>query len=82
MDWTRPLPKKLPARVHHDTGHVDTSWSGELRAVVDGEQLVIRRWSGNRWRYFIEWRWWWEKGHWQPGPLPRRKPKGESPTSE
>jgi hypothetical protein len=76
MKWTRPLPKKLPARVHYDSGHDSTSWTGELRAIVDEEQLVIREWSPRRgWRYRIEWRWWWEEGHMQPGPLPRRRPR-------
>lgn len=74
MIWTRPLPVRLPARVHLDSGHDVTSWTGELRAVVDGEQLVIRTWRpGHGWRYFTEWRYGWEKGWIQPGPLPKRK---------
>lgn len=75
MRWSRPLPAELPARVHkpaHGAEHI--AWSGELRAVVDDEQLVIRVWSrkSQTWRYFIEWRYEWEEGRIQPGPLPRR----------
>ncbi len=78
MEWNRSLPSKLPCRVHHDSGYPHTSWSGELRAVVDGDQLVVRVWSPRKgWRYRVEGRWWWEEGHIQPGPLPRRKPRGE-----
>jgi hypothetical protein len=70
---TRPLPKKLPARVHLDTGCAHTSWSGELRAVVDREQLVIRRWRpGHGWRYFIECRYGGEQEWIKLGPLPRK----------
>lgn len=74
MKWTRPLPEQLPARVHFDSGHAGTSWTGELRAVVDDEQLVVRVWGPRKgWVYRIEWRWSWEHGHIKPGPLPRRR---------
>lgn len=74
MKWTRPLPADLPAKVHRDSGHEHTSWSGELRAVVDDEQLVIRVWSRAKqvWRYSVVWRYDWEQGWIRPGPLPRR----------
>ena len=76
MNWTRPLPTRLPARVHSDSGHDITSWTGELRAVVDDDRLVIRMWSpGKGWVYFIEWRYGWEQGWIKPGPLPKRRPQ-------
>lgn len=73
MNWTKPLPS-IGQRVHLDSGHVGTSWSGEVRAIVDDEQIVIRRWKARgRWVYFIEWRYSWELGWIKGGPLPRRK---------
>lgn len=81
MKWTRPLPTKLPARIHAFYGPGGTNWTGELRAVVDDEQLVIRRWSASkrRWIYFIEWRYTWEQGWLKAGPLPRETEKHASP---
>ena len=72
--YTRPLPASLPARVHRDTGLARTSWTGELRAVVDGDQLVIRVWSARLgWVYRVEWRYSWEEGWIQEGPLPKKR---------
>jgi len=71
MGWTRRLPK-IGARLHYDTGHASNSWTGTLRAVVDDDQIVIRIWTAHGgWVYRVYDRWWWEEGHFQPGPLKR-----------
>jgi hypothetical protein len=76
MKWTRALPK-VGARLHYYSGHRHTSWTAELRAVVDVRHLVIREWSREKqtWRYRIESRSSWEGGAIQPGPLPTTKAK-------
>jgi hypothetical protein len=40
MTW----PPKVGQRMCKDTGFADTSWSGEVRAVVDDEVAIVRRW--------------------------------------
>lgn len=71
MTWTRPLPA-VSSRMHFDSGHDLTSWTGELRAVVDDEHLVVRVWGARKgWRYRIEWRYGWEKMAIMLGPLRR-----------
>lgn len=77
--WKALPNPKVGSRVHLNTGHDITSWTGIVAAIVDHEWFVIRVWGPRKgWRYFIEWRWSWDKGHLRPGPLPRRKPQ-ESP---
>lgn len=46
MDERRPLvwPPKIGSRICHDTRHEINSWSGEVRAIVDGDYAVVRRW--------------------------------------
>lgn len=75
--WERPMPTRVPCRIHYDSGHDVTSWTGELRAVVDGEQLIVRVWSARKgWRYRVEWRYLWEQGGIKAGPLPKRAKEG------
>lgn len=37
-------PPKVGSRVHLNSGHEHNSWSGEVRAVVDEDYAVIKRW--------------------------------------
>jgi hypothetical protein len=48
-------PPKVGQRIHLDTGWAHNSWSGEARAVVDGEVAIIKRWMKHKGyhRYFI-----------------------------
>lgn len=46
-------PPPVGARVHLDTGHPHNSWSGEVRAVVDDDYAVIKRWlKHKRWHHY------------------------------
>lgn len=73
---TDTLPA-IGARIHYDPweGSIGPrhpqAWSGEVRAIVDDEYMVVRRWlrTKQRWEYEVHWRWWWDEGHFKPGPL-------------
>ena len=41
-------PPKVGARIHFDTGHAHNSWSGEVRAVVDDDYAVVKRWRPHK----------------------------------
>ena len=72
----RKLPT-LPCRVHFDAdaSRYGSSWTGEIRACVDGEYMVIREYSRSkkRWFYRIEDMWFWNRGDIRIGPLPKKK---------
>jgi hypothetical protein len=54
IDSSRPLrrlliwPPKVGTRIHRDSGHDHTSWSGEVRAIVDDDYAVIKRWRKHK----------------------------------
>ncbi len=38
-------PPKVGSRIHHNSGHRSTSWSGEVRAVLEEDEIfVVRKW--------------------------------------
>lgn len=71
--------RELPAvgmKIHFDPSDGEpniNAWSGEVRALVDDEFIVVRRWFWHKkyWHYFIDHRWWWDTGKWKVGPLPK-----------
>lgn len=46
----KPLvwPPKVGARICLDTGHAHNSWSAEVRAVVDDDYAVVKRWRKHK----------------------------------
>jgi hypothetical protein len=46
----KPLvwPPVVGKRICFDTGHEHNSWSGEVRAIVDDDYAVIRRWRKHK----------------------------------
>ena len=69
-------PPKVGQRIHLNSGHARTSWTGVVRAVVDDQVAIIRRYRRNKgWSdYYVEHRWWFEDpsgGRLRLGPLPR-----------
>ena len=73
QEWKRPLPV-VGDRVHMDCRPKGFFWGACVRAVVDGHYLVLRRWGGAHYHYWMESRYSWESGHIKPGPLPRKPP--------
>lgn len=41
-------PPKVGQRIHRDSGHDHTSWSAEVRAVVDDDYAVLKRWRKHK----------------------------------
>lgn len=37
-------PPKVGQRIYFDTGHKHNSWSAEVRAIVDDDYAVVKRW--------------------------------------
>lgn len=83
-------PPTVGGRIHYNSGWSQTSWSAEIRAVVDSEVAVIRKWtpSSGRTRYDLLTRinvmvWARDNGDgdrgslWR-GPLPKALTKEES----
>lgn len=52
-------PPEIGKRICRDTGWAHNSWSGEVRAIVDEEYAVVKRWVSRwkSWRYVIVERW-------------------------
>lgn len=50
MNPRKPLvwPPKVGERIHLDTGHDHNSWSAEVRAVVDDDYAVVKRWRKHK----------------------------------
>ena len=48
-------PPKVGQRIHFDTGHDHNSWSGEVRAVVDDDYAMVKRWRKHKgwFHYFV-----------------------------
>jgi hypothetical protein len=46
----RPLiwPPKVGERIHFDVGHAHRAWSGEVRAIVDEDVAVVKRWRKHK----------------------------------
>lgn len=46
----KPLvwPPKVGQRICRDTGHLHNSWSAEVRAIVDDDVAVLRRWRKHK----------------------------------
>lgn len=80
-------PPRIGERVHYNSGWAHTSWSGEVRAVVDDTVAIVREWWKHK-RYYhwrvvhrIEVMVWNERKHEAPnfryGGLPRGVTDGE-----
>lgn len=41
-------PPTVGQRIHRDSGHDNTSWSAEVRAIVDDDYAVIKRWRKHK----------------------------------
>lgn len=52
----KPLtwPPRIGTRICLDTGYAHSSWSGEVRAVVDEDFAVIKRWRKHKGRHTYE----------------------------
>lgn len=81
-------PPKVGQRIHLDTGHPHNSWSAEVRAIVDGDYAVIRRWQKHKgWHRYgiidsLDVSVWGDdatRGYFV-GPLPKRPSDGRSPS--
>jgi hypothetical protein len=50
MKPRKPLtwPPKVGHRICLDSGHEHTSWSAEVRAIVDEDYAVIKRWRAHK----------------------------------
>lgn len=74
VEW----PPRLDARIHYNTGWPQTSWAGDVRAVVDNAVAVVLRASASGpERYALLSRWDFEgPAPYRYGPLPRALAQG------
>lgn len=69
-------PPKVGDRIHYNSGWHETSWSAEVRGVIDDKAVIVRRPGKYGLRYEVFDRtafgvWTWSHGPLRMGPLPK-----------